>query len=163
VALEFADRTALKNYFLTNYSEIRAVVKEVINTNEVNDSAVNHVWYQISFLLELPNGGFERRKVDYYVEVTRDGSGNIVSEGKAYAEKDPFVTPTETLVSKINAKLGTVLPGGKTIVGIVIQNVNEQAQTAVIQGYLDDGAGNITEEVRLAYDDAGTLKIVTFT
>lgn len=164
MALEFTSKAALKNYYLTTYPAIKGVRKETIVTAggaEERDPDVNIVWYQILFLLEMPSGGFEERKINYFLEVTRDANGQIVSEGKAYALSDPFATPSETLASRINAKLGTVV-GGKTLVGIVILNINEQAKTAVVDGYFDDG-NTITKLTRLVYDDVGTLKIEAFT
>ena len=164
MALEFADRTALKNFFLTNYPAIKGIRKEIIVTaggSEERDPDVNIVWYQILFLLEMPTGGFEERKINYFLEVTRDSNGQIISEGKAYALVDPFVTSAETLTSRINAKLGTVI-GGKTLVAIVIKAINEQAKTAVVDGYFHDGNA-VTKLTRLVYDDAGTLKIEAFT
>lgn len=154
MAQEFVDKTTLKSYMTTNYTDIIDIVNEnIVNQNEVNDPNCLHVVKQIEYNVQSTQDSDEcvKLKCEYLERKT---------DGRIFLKKiTPFKTPSQTYSERIRSKIGVVI-GSETLVGLIITAVDELAETARVTGYWDN-AGTVTEKFHLCYAVPITLKTTT--
>lgn len=151
MALEFNNLTQLKNYVISNFPDVIEIINEnIFNSHELKDNNSKFVTKQIAYSVQSGDDSDESKVLKVTYEERK--SDNFIRVRSISQLKTPALTYSERIYNKI----GTVI-GSETLVGLIINEVDETAETALVKCYWDN-AGSVQEKFHLVYGVPITLK-----